>query len=123
MKKIIIVILGSLVLGIIIWLRINIFTSPDIAYAKQTEWMYEKGWRVKGDLLLFEDNDVYNDTIYKNHYPVAIIKRTYESHYTMIIESINKKEIGMYREIGAHLEDEHLGRYDMLILILLDIIY
>jgi hypothetical protein len=122
MKKAVILLIVLIILTLV-WLRINIFTTPDIRYAQECEWMYEKGWQVKGDFLSFEKNDMHKDTIYQNKQAVAIIKRTYPAQYMMILESTDKKEVGMYREIGAHLKDEHIGMYDGLILVLLDIIY
>ena len=82
--KITAIVLVSLVFVIMIWLKVNIFTSPDIDYAKQTEWAHEKGRRVnEGDFLSFNEDDIRNDTPESKIY--GCTKTAYPNGYELFI--------------------------------------
>lgn len=126
--KIALISLFAVITLISIWLGVYIFTKPDFAYVSQSEWRYDSGFQIgDGEFLYFDANDadtkIEQDTIFYNGQRTALIKRTYPSHLLMVVESLNTKEKGIYRETGAHLEDENKGWPYHLKLILISVIY
>ncbi len=75
--------------------------SIDLDYIKSSEWQYDKGFKIgEGDFVSFEKGgkvfDLKDKTIYFKYQPRAIIKTVNKKNKEMIIESLDKKEKGIY---------------------------
>jgi hypothetical protein len=76
-------------------------TPPDLEYVKNNQWLYESGFKIgKGDFVEFIEGDplfqLKGDTIYFNNKPQAIVVKTNQYLYQMIVSSIDGKYKGEY---------------------------
>lgn len=74
----------------------------DKTYLIKTAWQYDSGFHIGGDFIFFDTTkkvfELKRDTIFYKGVASALVIRIDKSDYNLIISSLNRKDVGIYRD-------------------------
>ena len=75
--------------------------AVDLALVRSSNWQYDNGFKIgEGDFLSFDEGSkvfaLRGDTIWYKGQPCALIKKMNKKNNELVVESLDKKEKGIY---------------------------